>query len=120
VARGKKTGGKDFYKGQPGGPGRPPLPEDIKKARELNKDELTRVLNDFIYLSKGEIEEKILNSSTPMLELLVASILKKGIDFGDHMRLSFLLDRLVGKVKEVVEHEGEGFRVIVEDYTGKK
>ena len=117
MARGKKTGGKDFKKGGPPGPGRPQLPEDIKKARELNTVELTRILNELVYCSKGELEAKIKNPATDMLEVIGASILLKGADFGDPMRLNFILDRLVGKVKEQVEVES--IQVIVRDYTKK-
>jgi hypothetical protein len=48
---------------------------------------------------KGIVERK----EGTMLELMVASIISKGLATGDQQRLNFLLDRLVGKTPDRVE-----------------
>lgn len=112
-------GGRDFKPGKSGNPnGRPTLPEDIKQARALNKIELDRMLNEMIHLTKAELQAKIADPKTTALELMACSVVAKGVQGGDHMRLGFLLDRLVGKVKDQVEVSSpEGFRIEVVDYT---
>ena len=39
MAKGKKTGGRDFELGNAGGPGQPPVPSDLVEARKINKIE---------------------------------------------------------------------------------
>lgn len=107
MATGVKTGGKDFSPGESGNPdGRPPLPEDLKAARKLNKTELERILNEYIHMSLTEIQRRAGHPETSALEVLVAKVLAEGIKRGDEKRLGFLLDRLVGPVKRSVSVEG--------------
>src|SRR5687768_16998427 len=100
--------GQTRYKpGQSGNPGgRPRLPEDIKEARQLNRVEFERVANKFLYMTAVEIQAAVRAPETTGLELMVGSIIAKGIKNGDHQRLSFVLDRLIGRVKETIAIEG--------------
>ena len=99
MAKGRKTGGKNFMPGVVTNPnGRPRLPEDIKTIRELTQAEFTRVSNKYLQMSSEEIEAIVKEPSTPMLELMVASIISKAVIYGDQNRLNLLLDRLIGKV----------------------
>ena len=41
--------------------------------------------------------------NTKALELLIGKIMAEAISKGDHMRMNFILDRMIGKVKDVVE-----------------
>lgn len=96
-----------FQPGESGNPnGRPPLPEDIRQARKLNKIELERVLNEYIYLNASEIKARLQDTTTPALELMVGKIIAESIKKGDERRLSFLLDRLIGAVKTKVSVDG--------------
>ena len=103
MAKGTKTGGKDFEKGHLGGPGRPPLPGDIKEAPKLNLDELERVLNRFLYMTRAELQDVVKAPETPLIDALVGSIVARAIQGGDHARLDFILNRLVGRVQEKLE-----------------
>ncbi len=120
MAKGKKTGGKDFTAGQAGGPGRPILPIDIKQARELNKESLERLLNRYIYMTPGEIGASLSNANTPYIDRIVAQILMQAAEKGDHQRLDFILTRLVGKVKEQVEVTGTTSHFIISRPDGSK
>lgn len=107
MANGFKTGGRDFKPGESGNPaGREPLPEDIKQARKLNKIELERILNEYLYMTLKEIQVKANHAETPALEVFVAKIIGEGIKKGDHFRLNFLFDRVIGPIKAKLSVDG--------------
>lgn len=93
-----------FKPGQSGNPsGRPKLPGDIVKAKSLNRVEAQRILNQLVYMSKDEIKAFMKRPDATMLELLIGSIIFKGVEQGDHQRTNFLFERLIGKVKDDIE-----------------
>lgn len=93
-----------FKKGQSGNPGgKVKLPEDIKQARKLNQVELERIINKYLYMDRDAVKEAISSPSTPMMELMVASIVAQAAQKGDHARLEFVLQRMIGKVKDQLE-----------------
>lgn len=98
MAVGKKTGGKDFTPGNPGGPGRPPIPDDIKNARRLNRQEVERTVNLFLYMSEAEIDAKLQDKTTVMLEHLVGSIVLRAKRDGDPARMNFLIEQVLGSL----------------------
>lgn len=90
-----------FQKGNPGGPGRPPMPGDLRAARVLNKIELERILNELMYeVPFSEIDSILLDHSKPSIYHVAARIILEAVERGDAIRLDFLLNRLVGKVTE--------------------
>lgn len=96
-----------FKKGKSGNPnGRPALPEEILKAKKLNRIELERVLNEYVNLSLAEIKSRVENPNTPALEVIIAKIIFEGAKKGDEKRLGFILDRLVGVLKRKVSLDG--------------
>lgn len=108
MARGKKTGGRDFKPGESGNPaGQTPLPADIKEARKLNKQEIERVLNKFLHLPLEELAAFVQDKRSPVLESLVARILLEAIKRGDQVRLEWVFQRLVGKIEEKINMTGE-------------
>lgn len=78
------------------------MPKDLRDARELTKVHLEGLLNKHIWLTKEEAKALVLDPNTPLIEVLIASIVNKAIHQGDERRLNFLLDRLIGKVSEEV------------------
>lgn len=66
------------------------------------------MLNRFISMPLNDVIAFAQNKNNPAMEVLVASILVHGIKNGDQARLTFLLDRLIGRVKEVHEHSFVG------------
>ena len=108
MAKGKKTGGRDFKPGESGNPkGAQAIPTDLKQARQLTRLELERVLNRYIHMTKAEIVKAAQNPDTPAIELMVASLISRATNEGDHKRISFLLDRLVGTVAQTVRVSGD-------------
>ncbi len=100
----KKTGGKDWVKGQSGNPkGRPPVPEHLRIARKMNKAKFQEILQKYIHCSVGELKETLLDPKSTAIELSVVKILHESILKGDQKRLEFILDRLIGKVRNELD-----------------
>lgn len=114
---GRKTGGRDFQKGKPGGPGQPKIPVEVIEARKINKVESERILNKFLHLSLDELAAFANDKSNTVHEMLVARILYEGIKRGDHVKLEWVYSRLVGKVKEEIEvSQRESIDVIIDKW----
>ena len=69
-------------------------------------------------MSMDEVKAQIKNPSTPMLELAVANILKHAVEKGDQLRAEWLLQRLLGKVKEHPDTMRMEHRFVVRDQEG--
>lgn len=96
-----------FKPGQSGNPeGQKPLPEDIKKARKMNKVEMARILNKYSFLPLGEIKRIASDPATPAIEVAVIKMLAEAIRKGDEKKIGFIFDRLVGPVKTRVSVDG--------------
>ena len=108
-----------FQIGNPGGPGRPPLPPEVKAARALTKVKLEATLNKFLHMNKEELADYKNNPDATVLELMVHAITHKAILSGDTQRLDFLLNRLIGKVADQVESQGT-IDIRVHDYRTKE
>jgi hypothetical protein len=90
-----------FKPGQSGNPaGRPAMPEDLKAAKALTKQVLMRELNDLIHMTKSELEAALVSPESTMIRRMAARVIQEADNNGDDRRLGFLLDRLVGKVKD--------------------
>jgi hypothetical protein len=103
VAKGAKHGGRDFKPGNPGGPGRPPLPPELKDVRRLTKTEFERIVNRFLWLSDAEFEKALRDPALSKMERVIANIVAKAAEHGDHTRAEWLAMRLLGKVQDKVE-----------------
>jgi len=103
MAKGTKTGGRDFKPGYKGGPGRPRLPDDVKGFKRMTQTELETIFNKYINLPVSQLKEARSNPNMTGLEAMVLSIMLQAINKGDQLRMNALLDRLIGKVKERVE-----------------
>lgn len=102
---GRKTGGRDIKKGQVLNPkGRPKLPPEMHKRKIMTKDELTLLLDKMFRMGKDEIINIINDPKAPSLEVFIARIIQLGVKAGDTQRLNFLLDRMVGTVKQKFDH----------------
>jgi len=71
---------------------------EVEKAKKLNAHDVARCLTRLMKMSQQELVELVKRPETTTMELLVAKILEQAIKRGDHTRMSFLLDRTIGKV----------------------
>ena len=90
--------------GQSGNPtGGIPMSAELRKIKRLTGDRFTALVTRYANMDKAQLQAVEEDPTTATLDLVVVSILRKALQHGDQGRLSFLLDRTIGKVKEVKE-----------------
>lgn len=103
MAKGFKTGGKNFEPGHKLGKGRPLIPEDLKSVRLLTKEEAERLIIKFMSMAVDELKVLVGDPHTPAMHGIIANIILKGIEGGDTMRMEFLFNRTIGRVLDKIE-----------------
>lgn len=83
----------------------------MKESRALNRIEFERIVNRYLYMTAEEIVAAAESPNTPAIDLMVASIVKRAVMEGDHMRCEFILKRMIGEPPERIEDEED------EEYT---
>lgn len=85
---------KNFVKGQSGNPsGRP--------KGLLTRAKVEATLGRFSSLTRAQLQEVVQDPASTMLEIMVASVMARAAKDGDASRLAFLLDRSIGKIKDM-------------------
>jgi len=79
------------------------LPSDLKIARGLNAIEFEQSLYKYMDMSLEDLVRVEKDPTTTSRDLAVISILRNAIEKGDNQRLNFLLERTIGKVKDISE-----------------
>lgn len=103
MAVGKKTGGRDFKPGQSGNPnGRPPVPEDIKEARKLAKNEFARIMNRFLWMSLEDFNVELKRPGLSMFERSCMQMIQHSAA-GCERRFEMILTRLLGRPRDNME-----------------
>lgn len=83
------------------GKGRPKLTPEEKGARELTDYNFRTIANKYFYTSVKDLNE-ILKTNPVMIEVIVIRLLIKCASTGDKNNIEFLMDRLLGKPKQIV------------------
>lgn len=92
-----------FKIGQSGNPsGRPQIPEDIRKAVAVTQQAFIRVASSFLSMDREQIQQKLQDPTSSMLEIIVGGIVAKAAKDQDQVRAAFILDRVIGKPKDAV------------------
>lgn len=103
MAKGKKTGGRNFKKGQSGNPnGRPPVPEDVKEARKLGKNEFTRIMNRCLFMTLAEFDEELRRPDITMFEKSCMQMVAHA-SAGCERRFEMILNRFLGRPRDKME-----------------
>jgi len=102
MARGKKTGGRNFL---PGNPGRPKTDPNVRLIKRLTTDKIIEGISRIVHMTVDELKQLATNPQATGLELALGKILVEAIKTGDHQRIEFLMNRTVGKVTEKIEHK---------------
>lgn len=98
------AGKKGFQKGNPGGPGRPKKDPAFAQVYKLTKHEVEQGLIHFLKMDVDELEETLKDKKRTVMEHMVGRVALMAIKNGDYQRLNFLLERIIGKPKEAIEH----------------
>ena len=108
MAKGKKTGGKDWETGESGNPkGRGVYPQQLRDLRAMNRTMLISVVSEMIHMTEDDLDFVIDAEDAPALHKMIAKVIKAAISRGDHYRTNFIFEQEFGKLKEVVELEGK-------------
>lgn len=108
MAKGEKTGGKNFKKGHAPMGGRPSLTEEQKEFKKLTTKQYINLLNKYLGLSFKELTE--LEKTKDKLTILEGYILNcfiVGTKKGDYKTLELMLNRLIGKPVQKIEFDGD-------------
>lgn len=102
-----KHGGRDFKKGESGNPnGRPALPEKVKQLKKFTAAELEELITALLGLTDEERKAVLADPNATTIKKCIASVLTKAGEQGNMSQLDMVLNRVIGKVKEKIEHEG--------------
>lgn len=110
MAKGKKTGGRNFKPGNKGGPGRAPRTKAEKKLARMTKTQFENICFKLIRMTSSELEKHNIDRHTKVLEKMCGRIIERAYKSGDHIRLDFFLNRLFGKVKETIQIDRDPIR----------
>ncbi len=90
---------RPWKKGQSGNPtGMPRIPDYLRGIASLTQLEVVKVISKYARMTRAELQIAATDANTPMLEVAIASVFAQAAKNGDYTRLSFLLDRAIGKV----------------------
>lgn len=108
MAKGKKTGGRNFVKNDPrrmeGGAKLDPI---LKQLRELERPEFTVKFSEMLRMIKPEIQEVIQNPKTCIKDLGIAKAILKWLESGDFRYIQPYIEYIFGKPKENISVKGD-------------
>jgi hypothetical protein len=107
---------KSWQKGQSGNPNKiySRLPAELLAIKSLSGKEVLKLVSKYARMTFSQLLAALGDKHTPVLELAIAEVFKMSLEKGDYTRLSFLLDRAIGKVKEIEPEDDEEVDAIEE------
>lgn len=104
-----------FKPGQSGNPlGGKLHNQDLKRIRAMTTKEIEMMGTLLLDCNVRDLQNIIKDPASSSLKIVMASVLAKAIQNGDHKRMEALLSRTVGKLKEQVvlsNPEGDSFKL---------
>lgn len=84
------------------GHGRPKISAELRAIQNISADNLTRIISKYFKMGLTEFDKARLNPEIARIDAYVTNIIHRAITDSDPQIARDLLDRMVGKVKEVV------------------
>jgi hypothetical protein len=120
MAKGIKTGGRNFEKGHKFAKGRPRLPDEVKEARKINAKLFHEVLSGYLNNTAKDVNAELKSKPTPNLERIILKILDMATK-GNLNAANIILERMIGKVPDNLHMSGRvDSKVQVEFISAKK
>jgi hypothetical protein len=106
--KGKKTGGRNFLPGNKAaaGVGKRWLDPEVKRIKRFTAAELEELITVLLYANDADVKLILNDPLASKIKKIVARALHKADEAGSWSILDSILSRVIGKVKEVVEHQG--------------
>ncbi len=88
---------------------KPPFPKGVsgnpsgKPKGIITRGHIEATMGRFCNMTRAELQEVVADKKSTMLEIMVASIMAKSAQQGDHQRFEALMQRMVGKVQDKIE-----------------
>lgn len=97
---------KPWKPGQSGNPsGKPKIPEHLRAIHSLTQQEVTKIVSKYARMTLDELEAAVEARKASAVEMCVAKIFLKSMEYGDYSRLQFLLDRAIGRTPVAQESD---------------
>lgn len=104
MARGRKTGGRDFRPGIVTNPhGRPRNPPELKDIRKMTRVEVEHKIMELWDKNESEIASLVNLPTTNMRDKTIMRVMLRSIAKGDHLALGFIMDLIFGKRAEKID-----------------
>lgn len=98
MANRKANENSSYEKGKSGNvAGRPPLPDSIKHVKQLGRVAMMTAMYEVIAMKSSDVEFLADNPNEASGRVLMASVMKKGIELGCVTRAQFFMNYLYGK-----------------------
>lgn len=114
MSKGKKTGGRDFKPGQSGNPaGSIALPPEVKALKknfgEFLKTGVHEIFQKFLDMPFNQFQDWVKQKSNKatVFEMYMSSCLIKAVKSGDMVTINHLMDRFIGKPRQMVDLSGQ-------------
>jgi hypothetical protein len=114
MARGKKTGGRDFVPGDKRA-GRNPLDKDVKNMLKLDRNELITHLRRINSLPYKELKKMRDIEELPTNLLLLVRGFCKVVEKADWSDINLIFNRIYGNVPLDINNKTEIKQIIIED-----
>jgi len=113
MATGKKTGGKNWQKGQSGNPSGYKGLTDIQLTKHRTRDEILKAMCSLLMKPMTEVHD-LATKNTPTefgapttedkcVDVLIASVISKAVVMGCPSRLNYLFQHIIGRPQTVEE-----------------
>lgn len=82
------------------------------EMRKLNKETVPLIVDRFMAMDREELARIANDPKTPAIELILIKVITEAIKSGDHQRLGFLFDRIMGKQPDHVTITGVHLSIV--------